>query len=406
MMAEQLRFQQVLGRLEATVWATDFLPLGRVVTPAFVPTRFDTVFFLAKLPPNQQAEIWPGELDHGEWATAQAILQRWTRGECLVSPPTVVILRAFCDRPAEEAGIRLAGLFSSLEAGAIHPIYFSPQVQLIPLQTHSLPPSTHTNAYLVGHDPAYLLDPGTGYAEQQELLFSVLDNFKAEGGCLKAIVLTHHHPDHVGAAEVCAARYGLPIYAHVLTARALQGQIAISRHIDDRDRLELGTAPDGSGPWHLEAIHTPGHASGHLAFYESRYRLLFAGDMVSTLSSVVIAPPDGNLAVYLDSLERLRALDCRLLLPGHGSASARPRQTIDECIAHRVKREEQLLAALGSGPRSVVQLAQDLYKGLPAQMMRFAELQVLAGLRKLYDEGRVQSAQADNAEVWCKQATV
>src|SRR5207245_8897623 len=108
-------------------------------------------------------------------------------------------------------------------------------------------------------------------------------NFKAEGGFLKALVLTHHHPDHVGAAGVCAARYGLPIYAHVLTAQALQGQIAISRHIDDRDRLELGTAPDGSGPWYLEAIHTPGHASGHLAFYESHHRLLCHGVMVPPL---------------------------------------------------------------------------------------------------------------------------
>jgi ribonuclease/clavin/mitogillin len=403
MVAEELSFQQVLARLEAKIGAADFLPLGRVVTPAFVPTRFDTVFFLAKVPPNQQAEICPGELDYGEWATADAILQRWTRGECLVSPPTVIILKEFCDRAAQEAGIRLAGLFSSWQTGAIHPIYFSPQVQLIPLHTHSLPPSTHTNAYLVGRDPAYLLDPGTGYAEEQELLFAVLDTFKANGGCLKAIVLTHHHPDHIGAAVVCAARYSLPIYAHVLTAQALQGKIAISRHVEGRDCLELGTAPDDRGPWHLEAIHTPGHASGHLAFYEPRYRLLFAGDMVSTLSSVVIAPPDGDLAVYLQSLERLRTLDCRLLLPGHGSASSRPRETIAECIAHRAKREEQLLAALDGGPRSVPELAQDLYKGLPAQMMRFAELQVLAGLRKLSDEGRAQKKESNNLELWCKQ---
>ncbi|HLJ96696.1 MAG TPA: MBL fold metallo-hydrolase, partial [Gemmataceae bacterium] len=306
-------------------------------------------------------------------------------------------------RLAEEAGLRLAGLFSSWEAGAIHPIFFSPQVQLIPLHTHSLPPSTYTNAYLVGHDPAYLLDPGTSAAAEQERLFAVLDKFQAGGGRLSAVVLTHHHPDHVGAANVCAARYGLPIVGHALTAQALEGQIVLSRHIADGDRLDLGTAPDGSGAWYLEAIHTPGHASGHVAFFERHYRLLFAGDMVSTLSSVVIAPPDGDLAVYLASLERLRALNCRLLLPAHGSASARPTQTIDECVAHRIKREEQLLAALGSGSRSVAELAQELYKGLPAQMMKFAELQVLAGLRKLQAEGRVQAVPQDKGEVWRRQ---
>src|SRR5262249_41019258 len=195
----------------------------------------------------------------------------WTRGECLVSPPTVVILSAFCHRTAEEAGIGLATLFRSWEHGAIHPIYFSPQVQLIPLQTHSLPPSTHTNAYLVGREPAYLLDPGTGYTEEQERLFAVLDAFQAEGGRLTAVVLTHHHPDHIGAANACVARYGVPVYAHPLTAEALQGQIAITRHLHAGDRLDLGMAPDGSGPWYLEAIHTPGHASGHLAFYEPHY---------------------------------------------------------------------------------------------------------------------------------------
>src|SRR5207253_1117101 len=146
---------------------------------------------------------------------------------------------------------------------------------------------------------------------------------------------------------------------------ALAARVTVSREVHDGDRLDLGTAPDGSGPWHLEAVHTPGHAPGHLAFHEPHYRLLFAGDLVSTLSSIIIAPPDGDLAVYLDSLRRLKAYDCRLLLPAHGSASARPRQTLDEALAHRVKREEQLLAALVPRPRTVSELLPELYRGLP-----------------------------------------
>src|SRR5260370_20868704 len=91
--------------------------------------------------------------------------------------------------------------------------------------------------------------------------------------------------------------------------------------IGEADRLDWGSAPDGSGPWHLEALYPPGLAPGHLAFYEPHYQLLFAGDLISTLSSVVIAPPDGELALYLASLRRLLALPARLLLPPHGRAT-------------------------------------------------------------------------------------
>jgi len=175
----------------------------------------------------------------------------------------------------------------------------------------------------------------------------------------------------------------------------LAGKIGVQRAIHDGDRLDLGLAPDG-GRWHLEAIHTPGHASGHLAFYEPHYRLLFAGDMVSTLSSIVIAPPDGDLAVYLESLERLRKYDARLLLPSHGSPTVRSAEVLADTIAHRREREQQLLAALAAGPRRVADLARELYHGLPAPLVRFAEMQVSAGLEKLRLEGRAHPS----GELW------
>ena len=111
--------------------------------------------------------------------------------------------------------------------------------------------------------------------------------------------------------------------------------------------------------------------------------------MVSTITSILIAPPEGDLAVYLQSLERLRAFDCRLLLPSHGNVSARLAETLNDCIAHRVKREKQLLEALAGGPRTVDDLSVELYQGLPAPLMVFAKLQIMAGLLKLQRENRV-----------------
>ena len=110
--------------------------------------------------------------------------------------------------------------------------------------------------------------------------------------------------------------------------------------------------------------------------------------MASTLSSVVITPPEGDVTEYLESVRRLRTLPARLLLPAHGSVSARPGVVLDECISHRRKREEQLVQALTAAPRRVTELAQEMYRGTPAEVMPYAEKQVLAGLLKLRREGR------------------
>ncbi len=423
---DTLHFGDFLSAHGLRLHAEDFLLAGALVTPEFSPVRFDTAFYVAMLPPGQQADVWPGELAAGFWTTADALLACWTRGECLVSPPTVSLLELLRGRPATDLPALLAPVVRALEAGAIPPIYFAPGVQMIPLKTIGLPASTYTNAYLVGSQKLYLLDPGAHEPREQERLFETINARLASGGWgsrasgsapgpvpggshppLAGVVLTHHHPDHVGAVAAVASRYRVPVLAHLRTAELLKGRVQVDDTLDEGDRLDLGTAPDGSGPWHLEATHTPGHAGGHLVFYEPRYRLLFAGDMVSMLSSVVIVPPDGDLGVYLASLRRLRDFDCRMLLPGHGAPSVRPRQVIDDALAHRAKREEQLLAALREGgPQRVADLAGQLYRDLAAELLPLAALQVWAGLEKLQREGKavrlgpVGAREAEDRSLW------
>jgi ribonuclease/clavin/mitogillin len=333
----------------------------------------------------------PGELAQARWSTPAAMLDAWRRGECLLSPPSAMTLEAVTGRSADEAPARLRPLLAALETGRMHPIFFAPEVQMLPLRAAALPPTTHTNAFLVGTGPRYLLDPGAEDPAEQQLLFDVLDGHQTAGRRLSAVVLTHHHPDHVGAAGACAQRYGVPVLAHPRTAQALQGKVGVNRLLAEGDRLDLGVRPDGGGPWHLEALHTPGHAAGHLCFYDPHYRLLFAGDMVSTLTSVVIAPPDGDLAVYMQSLRRLLEISTRLLLPAHGNPSAQAHKTLQAALDHRAEREGQLVTVLQAAARTVEELGPELYRGLPAPQMRFALLQIRAGLEKLEREGRARA---------------
>lgn len=391
LLEQSLTWPDFLAARQLSVQAADLVYAGSLVTPPFAAVRFDTAFFVAALPARQEATIWPGELTEGVWNTANELLADWQQGGRLLSPPTISLLEAMRGRPVMDLPRHLEPLLSRLERGALPPIWFSPGVAMLPVRSQALPPSTHTNAYLIGADRPHLLDPGCADPAEQGLLFTGLDELLA-GRPLSAIVLTHHHPDHTGAAAACAARYGAPLLAHPTTAQLLAGQLDVYATLNDGDRLDLGRAPDGTGNWRLEAVFTPGHAPGHLAFFEPRYGLLFVGDTISTLSSVVIAPPEGDLAQYLDSLHRLAALPSRLLLPAHGSASTRPAHVLAEAIEHRRQREGELLAALGDEPLTVAALARVVYRGLPAALMPYAEMQILAGLQKLRNEGRAATA--------------
>lgn len=390
-LAERLPFDDFLRDQDLTISDRDFARIGEITTPAFAPIRFATTFFVAHLPPNQVPDVWPGELEQGEWIDVGEMHARWRRGERLLTPPSAMSLEHLGDEPVESAPTRLGPLFDRLAAGAEHPIYLAPCVRMLPCRTAALPPSTHTNAYLVGNGPRYLIDPGPEDADEQRRLFAILDEHAALGQRIDGVLLTHHHRDHVGAANACAERYRVPVFAHPQTAEHLRNRVRVDRFIGEGDRIDLGPSPADGGPWFLTTLHAPGHASGHVVFLDSCYRLLFVGDMISTATTMVIAPPDGDLAEYLRSLRRLRSVPARVLLCAHGNVSAQPEETIDAALDHRARRETQLLTALGDGVTSIPDLTQRLYRGLPEPLMRFASAQVHAGLLKLKNEGQADS---------------
>ncbi|HEY2743429.1 MAG TPA: MBL fold metallo-hydrolase [Polyangia bacterium] len=261
----------------------------------------------------------------------------------------------------------------------------APWIRVIPLRTPTLPPATRTNCYIVGDGArALAIDPATPYADEQARLDAWL---LAEKVTLAAVVLTHHHVDHVGDAARLAAKHGVPVWAHRETASRVAGRVSVSRLLDDGERLDVG-------PSELRALFTPGHAPGHLCFVDAKARAIVAGDMVASVGTIIIEPGDsGDMRLYLESLARLRGeVDggATRLLPAHGPPIVDGGARIDFYVAHRLEREARVAAALRDAPATVQALVPAAYPDVAAAIYPLAARSLLAHLKKLEHDGRAR----------------
>ena len=215
----------------------------------------------------------------------------------------------------------------------------APGLTRLALRTPTLPPATTTNTLVVVGRDVVVIEPATPFADEQARLDRTLDELEAAGHRLVAILLTHHHPDHIGYAQGLRAARGAPIMAHAATAARVA--FAIDRHLDDGDRIDAG---DGVV---LRAVFTPGHAPGHLVYLEERSGVAHVGDMIAGEGTILIDPYDGgDMAQYLESLRRLDSLGAVALVPAHGPVLRDPTAAVAQYLRHRLGREARVLAAL------------------------------------------------------------
>jgi len=385
-------FADVLGRLGLFLHALDFPPAGRWVTPAWMPVRFDARYFLAEVPAGTPASVWPGESAEGAWVRPQDALLAWAEGRALLHPPNHFTLLTLLEAPSLEAA--RAGLLKSpaTEGPLSHPVEFQRGVGLLALRTPTLLPATHTNCWLLGTGEVLVVDPGATDAGEVERLVERLDALERTGLRACAIFLTHHHLDHVGGVAQLVARLGLPVWCHPRTADRLE--VKVARVLADGEVLTLEGAPD----MHWRVLHTPGHARGHLCLIDEASRAAVVGDMVAGMGTILIDPPEGDMAEYLRQLRRLRDWPVRALYPAHGPPLPDGPAALERYLGHREARELRVKAALKEAPQTLEELAREAYADTPTAWPPVAERSTLAILLKLAEEAEARRVE----EGWAK----
>jgi glyoxylase-like metal-dependent hydrolase (beta-lactamase superfamily II) len=246
-----------------------------------------------------------------------------------------------------------------------------------------------TQTYLIGQREVAVVDPGPDLPEHVDALEQAIG-----GRPVVAIMCTHTHRDHSPASRPLAERTGAPVVGCAPLAletvgpradAAFDGDYQPDRTLEDGEALDVDGRP-------VTAVATPGHTSNHLCFaYEGA---LLTGDHVMGWSTTVVVPPDGEMAAYMASLDKLRHRDDRIYYPAHGPAVERPQQYVRSLIGHRMQREKQILKLVGEQPRDIPDIVANAYPGLDPRLVVAAGGSVWSHLLDLERRGLVE-LQAD-----------
>ena len=424
--AGSLLFSDFLEKENLFIPAQEIAYYSHWITAPGRPRRFSTRFFIACAPAGQHGAHDRSETVHSVWVSPREALERGQRKEIELIFPTRSTLADLAALRTPREIFEHASKLGDIEVNAAcwaldhegsqrlfrradppyHEIHWSdPEekgttcfviqpgipkrldrfVTRITAPNPGMMTGPGTNTYLVGEQELAVIDPGPAIDAHIEKIIET--GAGRSGSRIRWILTTHTHVDHSPAAALLKAQTGAQILGRPRPAEGNQDHsYAPDRVPADGERLALGG-------FHLRAIHTPGHASNHLCYLLEETKMLFTGDHVMQGSTVVINPPDGDMRVYLASLERLLAEDVAIFAPGHGYLIGAPHKEVKRLIAHRLAREAKVAAALQRrGPATLEELVVDVYDEVSPRLHPVAMRSLSAHLDKLVAEGRVRQA--------------
>lgn len=355
--------------------------LGVATTPPGVGRRFATTFFRINLARKPNFTLDLREHSHMRWASAEVFGKEYLAGELLCVSAQQQLLRALAAQPSAtdipELGVRPGQEYG---LNLSEPIY---GLRILPLRSHTLPPATHTNAFLLGEpgEDLQLIDPSPCDAEE----YAKLQSFLTAWGRPQRLVLTHHHPDHHQQAPQLAREWDLPL------AMSLDTQQRIARRWgnDYLAGICIHTLCEGdtlcsSRGRAVKVVAVPGHDAGQLAFLPDDHRWMITGDLYQGVGTVVIAQPEGHMATYFRTLEKVLELDPAVTVPSHGMALPGTRQ-IQLTLEHRQKREAHI-RALSEQCLDVEAILQQEYAAVPKALWPLARCNIESHLQKIREE--------------------
>lgn len=368
--------------LDAAAAAGDVLALhvfGTALTPAIVPVRFNTLFYRVQLKTRPAIALDTGEVDLGRWARPADLLAEFRDGQLLLAPPTSATVELFAggggtskdEIPLEE--------FHKERIPMIGPIH---GLNILFVRSNTLPPAQHTNCFVIGDEGSsrILVDPSPCSDEELEALHARIQILG-----IREIFLTHHHPDHCERADVLAHRLGVGVALSADTSER------IARHKPGFFKgLTQRIVGDGDvvTRWlgrPVRALAVPGHDEGQLALMPDDRAWCIVGDLIQGVGTVVIHKPEGNMRRYFQSLERIIALDPKVIVPSHGLAMGTTFR-LQETLKHRRHREAAVLELHRAGQTREQMLAA-IYRDLDPRLLPLAMQNIESHLDKLREDG-------------------